>query len=152
MATISNSSDRPISLIKLMRNYSPCSRSLRVSNTPILISRNETGMWIFERYRHPLHSSRYLEKQVENLEMEVEQARHATKTTPNPELLRYSKGIQKALQTQVSALEAENSKLRFTNSQLEDQLSQEQIKRETLQNREWQSQNSERSHSKTEDS
>jgi SUMO ligase MMS21 Smc5/6 complex component len=109
-------------------------------------------MWIFAKHWHTLHFSRYLEKQVENLEMEVEQARHAAKTTQNPELLRYSKGIQKALQTQVGALEAENSKLRSTNSQLEEQLSQEQIKRETLQNREWQRQNNERERSKREDS
>jgi len=88
--------------------------------------------------------SRYLERQVENLEIELSQARRATKATQNPEVLRYSKGTHKALQTQISALEAENSKLRFKNSQLEEQLSQEQIKRETLQNREWQRQNDER--------
>lgn len=86
-----------------------------------------------------------LESQEENLKFELDQARHMAKTVQNPEFLRHSKAVQKALQAQVSALEAENLKLRSGKSQLEEQLFQEQIKRETLQNREWQRQNNERS-------
>ncbi|KIM34042.1 hypothetical protein M408DRAFT_5422 [Serendipita vermifera MAFF 305830] len=93
---------------------------------------------------HLAEQNRYLENRVESLEYELEQARHATKTAQSPELLRHSKAIQKALQAQVSALEAENSKLRLSKSQLAEELSNEQVKREALQNREWQRQNSER--------
>lgn len=79
---------------------------------------------------------RYLAEQAERLEIELEQLRRSATIAQSQDLFRHSREAQKTLQAQNDALEEEVSRLRFLNNQLQDQLQEEQAKRETLQNRE----------------
>ncbi|KAG8792691.1 hypothetical protein FRC17_008555, partial [Serendipita sp. 399] len=81
-------------------------------------------------------ANRYMESQVQQIEMELDQLRRSAPTSQNPKVLQWSKEAKQILQTRISALEQENSKLRSSNTQLEKQLLQEQTKRESLQIRE----------------
>ncbi|KAG9057066.1 hypothetical protein FS842_008637 [Serendipita sp. 407] len=80
--------------------------------------------------------NRYMEAQVQQLEIELSQLRRPNATSQNPKALQWSKEAQQTLQARINALEQENSKIRSNNSQLEKQLLQEQTKRESLQIRE----------------
>jgi hypothetical protein len=77
-----------------------------------------------------------LEEQVERLDIELDSIRQSATIVQSQDLFRHSREAQKILQSQNDALEEEVSRLRLFNNQLQDQLQEEQAKREALQNRE----------------
>ncbi|PVG00714.1 hypothetical protein CPB86DRAFT_782261 [Serendipita vermifera] len=80
--------------------------------------------------------NRFLEYEIERLELVAESTRHEASAGQNPNSAKYMRESQAILKSKVTDLEQENAKLRSQNIQLQEQLTQEQALREALQVRE----------------